>query len=105
MRRRQLTSNQPRSLGKLWAIFIIIIPVLAIVNVFLSAQVSDIGFQMADLYREKDELTEMNQRLETALFETSSLTKIMTAAESWGFDNNNNYLHLAGDPQVAMKSE
>lgn len=106
MIRRRLTNKpKPLSLRWLWVCVICAIPILAIANIILSAQVSDLGFKLAELAVRKDTVAKQSEELETKLFEVSSLTQIMQAADNLGFENQNQYVHVLEDPSFALKAD
>lgn len=106
MRNRRLTNTpKPLSLRWLWVCIMCTIPILAFANIVLSAQVSDLGFKLAELAVRKDAVVKQSELLESKLFEVSSLTQIMQTADNEGFENQNLYVHVQEDPSFALKAD
>ena len=83
-------------------LMVIIIPILALVNIVLSAQVSHLGFKIAELNQQKDLLHNHNQHIEQEIFKLSALTHIHQQAESLGYSTDNQYISLPGTLPVAF---
>lgn len=102
MRRRrrhqvQQTSRSPLILLAL----VLVIPVLAVINVVLSAQVAHLGFRISEVDATKGQLMDEAQKLEQQIYENSALTEVYQQAEVMGFTNDTEYHSIERNLPVA----
>lgn len=99
-RRRQPHHQSPSKIPLL--ISISVIPLLAIINIVLSAQVAHLGFRIADLNQRKADLVSQNETLQEQVYLQASLTKVRTFAQENGYIDTTNLVTLPEPLPVAI---
>ena len=103
MRRRQRYIKESNTSSRpLLIIFLaVLVPILALVNIIMSAQVSDLGFKIAEYTNSKNTLAKQNQDLEQQIYEHSALTHIHKKADQMGFTTEKEYISIPDPLPVA----
>lgn len=103
--RRRVNYTKPTHHSLIMFGLAIIIPLLAVANILFSAQVSHLGFRIAELNQQKGQLSQENAELEEQIFHQSALTKIQAIAVSRGYMSDADYFTLPGGYPVAYTNQ
>ncbi|OGV97465.1 hypothetical protein A2W24_05830 [Microgenomates group bacterium RBG_16_45_19] len=101
MKIRTSTSRRPQVYALITSL---VVMVLILVNILVSAQAADWGYQLSQLTRQQAHLEAANQMLRTDLAKQTSLTRLSSLAPTLGYRADVALLQLTPVSTVALKT-